>query len=144
MMWQEFENLAGYEVTYETYTNIIEPMYMALPESVSKADFIKMLDKKAFALPTKKEMVKEMKKLANGLFEICGHCSDWESEDKLEKLAKEYARRFHGIDWNNDLKSYVFFNRGYEYPTVQRGCTYPRELVIGRDGYDYERIVLVK
>lgn len=47
MMWQEFEELAGYEVSYETYSKIIEPMYLAIPESVSKTDFIKMLNRKA-------------------------------------------------------------------------------------------------
>lgn len=142
MMWKEFEELAGYEVSYEDYANIIEPMYMAT--NMGKTEFVKLLNKKAFALPTKNEMKKEMKKLASHLFDICGHCTDWESEEKLDKLAKEYARRFHGIDWSNDMKSYVYFLKEYEYPTIQRGCTYPKELVIGRDGYDYERIVLVK
>ena len=30
MMKHEFEQIAGYEVTWEDYTNIIEPMYMAI------------------------------------------------------------------------------------------------------------------
>lgn len=144
MMYQEFEEIAGYEVSYEDYTNIIEPMYMALPDNVSKQQFVKMLDKKAFALPTKKEMVKEMKKIANHLYDICGHCSDFESEQKLDALAKKYAKRFFGLDWTNDIKAYVYFNKGYEYPEIQRGCSYPQELVIGRNYTDFERIVLVK
>lgn len=144
MMYEEFEKIAGYEVSYEDYVNIIEPMYTALPNNVSKQQFVKMLDKKAFALPTKNEMLKQMKKIANHLYDICGHSTDWESERKLDQIAKDYAKRFFGIDWSNDIKTYVYFNKGYEYPELQRGCSYPQELVIGRNYCDYERIVLVK
>lgn len=42
MMKHEFEALAGYEVTYEDYSKIIEPMYMAIPESISKQEFVKI------------------------------------------------------------------------------------------------------
>lgn len=143
MMHKEFEEIAGYEVSYETYANIIEPMYMALPNNVSKQQFVKMLDKKAFALPTKKEMLKEMKKIANFLYENCGRKSYYEEKDKLDKIAKEYAKRFFGLDWSHDIEAYCFFIKGYEYEN-QRGCSYPKELVIGRKYTDYERIVLVK
>lgn len=146
MMWKEFEELAGYEVSYETYSKVIEPMYMAIPETVSKAQFVKMLDKKAFALPTKKEMVKEMKKIAQFLFENCGISSYHEENEKLDKLAKSYAKRFFGIDWSNDTKSFVFFTREYAYcgSRTERGCTYPETLVIGRGYHEYERIGLVR
>lgn len=146
MMWKEFEELAGYEVTYKTYTEVIEPMYMALPESFSKMDFIKMLNKKEFALPTKKEMVKEMKKIAQFIFENCGIRSYHEEEEKLDKLAKQYAKRFYNIDWTHDTETYVFCTRQYAYCgcKMDRGCSYPEELVIGRGNNEYERIQLVK
>lgn len=145
MMYDEFEKIAGYEVSYETYTDIIEPMYMALPDNVSKQQFVKMLDKKAFALPTKKEMLKEMKKIANYIFENCGRTTFIEEEKKLNKIAKEYAKRFFGIDWTNDIESYVFCNTKYGYCgyVMERGCSFPYELVIGRKNTDYERITLV-
>lgn len=143
MMQREFEELAGYEVSFEDYNNIIEPMYTALP-TVSKQDFVKMIDKKRFALPTKKEMVKEMKKIANDIFEKCGHVTTHKEEQELESLALRYAKRFHNLDWSHDIKSYVYFNREYEYPEIGRGCTFPYELVIGRGIYEYERITLVK
>ena len=44
MMKHEFEKLAGYEVSYEDYTKIIEPMYMAT--DLSKAEFVKCIDRK--------------------------------------------------------------------------------------------------
>ena len=142
MMHKEFEEIAGYEVSFETYTNVIEPMYMAT--NLSKQEFVKLLNKKAFALPTQSEMKKEMKKIANHLFDICGLYTDWKSEQELDKIAKAYAKRFYGINWSENIESFVYFNRGYEYPEIGRGCTYPKELVIGVGRYEYERITLVK
>lgn len=46
MMHQEFERIAGYKVSFEDYTNIIEPMYMAT--TLSKEEFVKTLNRKAF------------------------------------------------------------------------------------------------
>ena len=142
MMYEEFEKLAGYEVSYEDYVNVIEPMYTAV--NLSKQDFIKCLDKKRFALPTKAEMMKAMKKEAQHLYEICGGYTDFESERRLEDLARTYAKRFFGVTDTVESKSYFFFLTGYKYPELKRGCTYPRALVIGRAEYEYERITLVK
>ena len=59
MMKHEFEALAGYEVTSETYDNIIEPMYMAT--NMSKQEFIKTLNRKAFEYkPERKPNIKKM------------------------------------------------------------------------------------
>ena len=144
MMWKEFEEIAGYEVSYDDYSKIIEPMYMAIPDGISKQEFVKMLDKKRFALPTPASLMKKVKKEAVHLYEICGRYTDFESEQRIEKLAKEYAKRKYGLDWTNDSNVYVFFIPGYEYPEVQRGCTYKKELVIGKIGCgDYERVKLV-
>lgn len=143
MMWKEFEEIAGYEVTYDDYSRIIEPMYMAIPEGISKQEFVKMIDRKRFALPTKKELVRDMKKIARNLQETCEHYTDFDAKYELERIAKAYAKRFFGLDWANDMKAYCFFNVGYSFPGM-RGCSYPKELVIGRDGCgDYERIKLV-
>lgn len=144
MMYNEFMEIAGYEVSYDTYKNIIEPMYTALPGSITKQEFVKMLDKRAFALPTKKQMERELKKQAQFLYENCGRRSWNDEKAAIDRLAKEYAKRFYGIDWTNDSNSFVYFLNGYEYPTVQRGCTYPKTLVIGRNYTEYERLELVK
>jgi len=92
MMHEEFEKLAGYKVSYEDYVNIIEPMYMSLP-TVSKADFVKMIDKKRFALKPIKAIVKEMQKTAESLKQTCNHYTDYEAKDKLDDLAREYLQR---------------------------------------------------
>ena len=91
-------------------------------------------------------MVNEMKKIAKFLFENCGISSYYEEKEKLNKVAKEYAKRVYGIDWANDFNSYVYFNTEYAYCgyVMDRGCSFPYELVIGRKNTDYERITLVK
>jgi len=144
MMHHEFEELAGYEVSFETYNNIIEPMYMALPENITKQQFVKMLDKKAFALPKPESFLKQVKKEANHLYEICGRYTDYESEERMTKAAKDYMKRKYNIDWNKDQEAFCYFKKEYEFPTLGRGCTYPVELVIGKGKYEYERINLIK
>lgn len=93
MMHKEFEQIAGYEVSYEDYTNYIEPMYMALPGTISKQDFINMIDKKRFALKPIKNIVKDMKEIAAHIKDICTHYTDYEAKDKLESLITEYMNR---------------------------------------------------
>ena len=53
MMKHEFEAIAGYEVSTEDYEKIIEPMYMAT--NLSKAEFVKTISKKRFAVVKKEE-----------------------------------------------------------------------------------------
>jgi hypothetical protein len=61
MMQHEFEALAGYRVTTDDYNNIIEPMYMAT--NMTKADFIKTLDRKFFTgrVPKAPKNIKRMR-----------------------------------------------------------------------------------
>lgn len=142
MMKHEFEELAGYEVSSEDYNTIIEPMYMALP-NVTKQEFVKMLDRKRFALPTKKQIVNQMKKLAKVCAEMCEYRSCHEEEWELERIAHEFAKRFYGLDWAHDTKVWTIFNREYTYPEIQRGSTFPKELVIGYGAREYDRIALI-
>ena len=93
MMREEFEQIAGYEVTWQDYTEIIEPMYMALPEGISKQDFVKMIDKKRFALKPLNKIEKEMKKIAEHLKETCNQFTDYDAIEKLRTLAQEYTDR---------------------------------------------------
>lgn len=130
MMKYEFEKIAGYEVSDKDYDEIIEPMYMAT--NLPKQDFVKCLDKKRFALKTKTQLIKEMKKIASHLHEICGHYTDYDAQDKLDDLATELTRRFYG-------------GHGYDYERgYYSGCSYPCRLeVLGRDFETVEMITLV-
>ena len=145
MMLQEFEQIAGYEVSYETYTNVIEPMYMALPEGITKTQFVGMLNKKAFALPTKKDLVKEMKKIANFLFENCGISSYHEEQEKLDEIAARYVKRFYGME-RGDEDGFWYFSREYGLSETRQdcGCTFPEALEIYKGNILVEEIVLVK
>lgn len=94
MMKHEFEALAGYEVSFEDYNKIIEPMYMAT--DLNKLDFVKVIDKKRFALKPLSKIEKEMKECAESLKESCTHYTDYETKDRLEGLAREYVSRKYG------------------------------------------------
>lgn len=137
MMWKEFEEIAGYEVSYEDYTNVIEPMYNAT--TLNKYDFVKTLNRKAFDLKAKKAvMIKAMKAIAEERKANAEHFTNYEAENKLYDLAHKYAETFHRFG-NPDIE------RKYCYGDC--GCTYPAELVIYRtmrgESYEVERIALV-
>lgn len=118
MMHSEFEALAGYEVSFEDYTNIIEPMYMAT--NLNKEEFVKCIDKKRFALKPISKIEKEIKEVAQGLKETCTHYTDYEAQEKLESLVEEYIER-------KGLKDIV--NYTIEYNQIF-SCYYPRTIVI--------------
>ena len=116
MMQAEFEQLAGYEVKADDYNNIIEPMYMAI--NVDKAEFVKMIDKKRFALKPIKAIVKEMQKVAESIEETCTHYRDNEAWDKLEALVKEYKER---KGWGKNVSSSIRDKQKWS-------CYYPYEV----------------
>ena len=144
MLKYEFEQISGYEVSDDDYNKYIEPMYMALPDGITKQEFVKMISKKHFALPTKQQMKKKMREIAKHLYEICGRYTDWKSMDELMKLARKYAKLFHNLDWGNDMECFVYTHDEYEFPEIKRGCTQPKTLVIGKGNTVYEEIELVK
>lgn len=128
MMKHEFEQIAGYEVTVEDYDNIIEPMYMALP-NVTKQEFVKMIDKKRFALKPLKKIEKEMKEIAKHLNDTCNRYTDYEAKDKLKELAQELTDRI-------GAKGY-FINENMRWT-----CYYPISVDIY--GHDYEIVRTVE
>ena len=132
MMWKEFEELAGYEVSFKDYSEIIEPMYMAT--NLSKQEFVKVIDRKRFALKTKKQIINRMKKLANSLMETCEHYTDWDAKNEIEALLKEYRERF----WDN---TYLMTKTSFEH---YRGCSFPADLVCydSKDNFEIDRVIL--
>ena len=142
MMWKEFEGLAGYEVSHEDYIMYIEPMYMAVGDSVTKQEFVQMVNRQRFALPSPDSILRRVRKEARYLKAICGVKGDFKSRQAMEEAAKFYAKRKYGLDWGTDAEVYCYFLDGYEYPELKRGCTYPETLVIGRGSREYARIKL--
>ena len=146
MMKHEFEALAGYEVTFEDYNNVIEPMYMAV--NLSKQDFVKVIDRKRFDFRAKekaekKAMVKAMKEIAEERAENCEHYSNYEAEEKLVEIARNYMDKFFpkNLGYHGDIERKHWGN-------LNTGCTYPAELVIYREyrgeWYEEQRITLAQ
>lgn len=120
MMKCEFEKLAGYEVSFDTYNNVIEPMYMA--SNLSKEDFVKSLNKQAFALPTKAQLINKMKKLAKQIKDNYEHIYIGDIEEALYNTAKEVASKLgfdevilnHKGRTNTYVESVSFYNKDNE------------------------------
>jgi len=123
-MKHEFEKIVGYEVIEKDYNNIIEPMYMAV--NLDKEAFAKTINKKQFALKTKKELVLKMMEIAKHLKATCDHYNDYEAEDQLKAIAEEYKNRFAPYGGG------YFINTRYtwEHMGERRGCSYPAEIEI--------------
>ena len=115
MMKHEFEALAGYEVSQETYDKIIEPMYMAI--NLDKASFVKLLNKKALAQRTFSQIWKEMRALAEHLENTCTHYTDGEAREQLHKLAEEWCSMKHGISFhfNEEMKQSCFYPKSITF-----------------------------
>ena len=142
MMWEEFERLAGYEVTYDDYTNIIEPMYMAT--NLNKQEFIATLDRKRFdrvarERAEKAAMVKAMREIATERAANCEHFGDWESESRLIEIAREYVRKWFPAY----LKPHGDIERRH-WIDDPNACTYPADLVIYSEADGWKEIERVK
>ena len=137
MMKHEFETLAGYEVSIEDYEKIIEPMYMAT--NLSKQEFVKTISKQRFALKPLKKIVKEMRECAESLKETCTHYTDFETNDKLEALIKEYIERKYNMAGVR-LVSYGISEK------MRFTCYYPTSVeIFGTKGWQtIETITLIK
>lgn len=143
MMKHEFEELAGYEVTWDDYNNIIEPMYMAV--NMDKADFVKVISKERFALPTKEQMIRQMRKIAKHIYEHCGERCFYDEEQELEKLVRAYVRRFHGLNLDDIHDWYwIVTDKGYCGHRFSWGCSFPAKVQIGRGSGFLAEIILVK
>lgn len=138
MMKEEFEKLAGYEVSWKDYNEVIEPMYMAV--SLSKQEFVQCIDRKRFALKTEAQLVREMRKLAKHLMETCEHYTDFDAKKQLDELAKEYVSRFwSGLEFY--LRTDHTGDRFWNAPG--RGCSFPSDLVVfDKKGYTYKELKL--
>lgn len=130
MMKQEFEALAGYEVSIDDYNKIIEPMYMAT--SLTKEEFVKTISKKRFALKPLKSIIKEMKQIAKEIEIGCTHATPYIEWGTLYKLVEEYIGRKYG-----DFATYI------THENEKQTCYYPASIEIyGRK--DYKTIEIIK
>ena len=138
-MKYEFEKLAGYEVTTRDYLDIIEPMYMAT--DLDKLEFVKCLDRTRFDKQIRlSKFIKSAKKYAESLKKCCGKWVDVHSEEHLKGELEMYAQEKYGLAYDTDLT--IYFKTAYEFPSLQRGCTYPISAEIIVDGVTFETVKL--
>lgn len=92
MMKCEFEEMIGKEVSFETFKEY-EEMYMALPETYTKTQFIAMLNIKA--IPESKEAVARREKNEQKINEI---------KEKINKLKADIKEKQNEIE---NIKSWI-------------------------------------
>lgn len=94
MMKSEFEKIAGYEITYDDYKNIIEPMYLAL--NLEKKEFVKLLNKKRFAVSHKQnEDLIRLKIFANEIADKANKKNVYEESYDLYNNCEEYCKKYY-------------------------------------------------
>lgn len=136
MTKSEFEKLAGYEVSNSDYNDIIEPMYMAT--NLSKEEFVKVIDKKRFAIKTKQQIAAKMKSLAKHLMDTCDYYTDYNAINELNKNAEEYKEKVYASGFIINSKYTL------EYLGDCRGCSYPASIEFYNSCYhEIDRIKLV-
>ena len=124
MMKQEFEKLAGYEVSSDDYYNIIEPMYSAL--TIDKSEFVKFVNPKQFALKTEKQLIAEARKAVKTF----NNSKDWDKQqealEKLNKIRYEYRERLNDgndvflEDEHNKFTGFgVYYGKYLEYKFIK-------------------------
>ena len=110
MMKCEFEELIGKEVSYETF-EMYESMYMALPENISKADFVNMLNIKA--IPESEEAIHRRMEKEQLIHDIKQQISDLKEKIEYEQRNIERYTCFieeatpEEKEWIKDYKRWI-------------------------------------
>ena len=110
MMKCEFETLIGKEVSYETF-EMYESMYSALPETISKVDFVNMLNIKA--IPESEEAIERRKKREEFINDIKDQIAGKKADIKyFEQENERYRRCIEEEESKEDVKLYRNWIRG--------------------------------
>ena len=105
MMKQQFEQMIGKEVSYETF-RIYEEMYLAAPESVTKQKFVEMLN--IAAIPESEEAIARKERAAEFRKEIDEKIAELKkwlemTKDDLKRYL-EWSKEPDGERWKVDVK----------------------------------------
>ena len=110
MLKSEFESLIGKEVSYETF-EMYESMYSALPENISKVDFVNMLNIKA--IPESEEAVKRRQEREGLVSDIKDQIEGKKAEIKYFERENERYRSYITEEVSKeDVKLYRNWIRG--------------------------------
>ena len=104
MMKEEFEELIGKEVSYDTFS-MYETMYSALPENVNKQRFVEMLNIEA--IPESPEAIERRKKREEFINDINDQIASKKAEiNYLEQENERYRRYITEEESKEDIKLY--------------------------------------
>ena len=92
MLKQEFEQLIGKEVDYDTY-DLYNKMYSALPDAITKHDFVNMINIKN--IPERKELADAKKNVEEAIKDL---------QNRIDDL------KFEREDLKNNINAFVFPN----------------------------------
>ena len=100
MLYEEFltiTNLTEDDITVWTYENLVEPMYMAAPDSMDKHEFIKLLNLETLTTqyPNRNNVIRQIEKVAAECKICYGHTSINDLEQELYSLVNELVRYDH-------------------------------------------------
>lgn len=110
MMKCEFETLIGKEVSCETF-EMYESMYSALPENISKVDFVNMLNIKA--IPESEEAIERRKKREEFINDIKDQIAGKKADIKyFEQENERYRSYIAEEESKEDVKLYRNWIRG--------------------------------
>lgn len=99
MLKEEFENMIGKEVDFETY-EIYNTMYSSLPENITKQDFVKMLNIEN--IPESSDSIKRKKQKEELIQQYRDEIGKYKEEVSRSKTNieryKEYAQEAYDED----------------------------------------------
>lgn len=113
MMHEEFVKIAGYKVSLEDYKNVIEPMYMAMPDSVSKEEFVAMLDRSRFEVKKTEAELRQEQEYRDRIADLTASVEDNNSQIAYYKreitFCKSKIEEYQAI-----LRNYKEDNNGFK------------------------------
>jgi len=126
MIRQEFEELAGYRVSQETYDTVIEPMYLAT--SLLKEAFVKVVDFRNYGEIAFRELLNSLRKNAVYLKSVS---SEDINAPTMEKIA-------HIMDSIDECMSEHYGGKTLklEWAVNEAGKPYPSVLYVNDDYYN--------
>lgn len=110
MLKEEFENMIGKQVTYDTF-KLYENMYTALPETVNKQQFVEMLN--IDAIPEDPEAIERRKKREEFINDTKYQIAGKKAEIKyFEQENERYRRYIEEEESKEGIKLYRNWIRG--------------------------------
>lgn len=91
MLKEEFENMIGKQVTYDTF-KLYENMYTALPENINKQQFVDMLN--IDAIPEDPEVIERRKERERSANDIKGQIASKRDDIRYFEQENDRYRRY--------------------------------------------------